>query len=386
MPNTTDALDRLRDHDPARTMSALSSNEREAIRSRIVASPTAAFRSRRATRPIRARLRHGRVLIALAVALVGGGVATAAILDQGTTRTVAAGLSCISGTSGRTAKVDAYNVPQNGDSPTAACAPVIGVPASTLIACAKSVEGVVVFEANSDPVDQCKSLGLTPLPTDYTAAITQIHALEQALTVDYDQADCISPGQLAQDADADLQRLGFTGWHAVIDKASAAHAAFGGPCGEFPATGSSISTADAALNASNQTVIIEIGASRSILRLAESTTEPISDASGNECYTLAGAQQLVRNMLDKATGRTVAVEFAVTKELPYTTLMGGGGNGAYADGRQHYYDQGCTVVTGLGTASDGHTFQVALENKAGPSDPNNLSPPASAYQPNLSNS
>ncbi len=361
MPDRTDALDRLRDHDPARTMAPLSIDQREAIRDRILANRTAP-RARRDARPLRAVIRRGRVLIAFSV-LVGGGVATAAILDQGTTTTAAAGLSCISGTSGDTATSDAYNVPQNGDSPTAACAPVIGVPASMLVACAKPVEGVVVLEANSDPVDQCKSLGLTPLPSGYTAAITEIHALQHALMADYDQSDCISPSQLAQDANADLQRLGFTGWHAVIDGATTAE--FAGPCGEFPATGASLSTADAALNASNRTVMIEIGASRSILRLAESTIEPTIDASGNQCYTLSGAQQLVHGMLDKAAGRTVPVEFAVTKEQPYATAMGGSGRRATADGRQVYYDQGCTIISSLGTASDGQTFLVKLQNNAG---------------------
>ncbi|MGH2865578.1 MAG: hypothetical protein ACRDJX_10080 [Solirubrobacteraceae bacterium] len=315
--------------------------------------------------------------------LVGGGVATAAILDQGTTTLVAHGLSCISATNSGTATSQTYNVPQNGESPTAACAPVIGVSASTLIACAKPNEGVVVFEANSDPADQCKSLGFAPLPTDYAAAITKIHELQQALTADYDRSDCISPSRLAQDANADLQRLGFSGWKTVTDTVGGAGQQYAGPCGDFPATGASISTADAALNASNHTVMIETGAPRLILQLAESVVEPAIDASGNQCYTLAGAQQLVRDMLDKTAGRTVPVEFAVTKEEPYTTTMGGSGRGPTAHGRQHYYDQGCTIVSSVGTAPDGQTFLVLLQNNAGPLIPNGQPPRASAYQSNL---
>jgi hypothetical protein len=332
------------------------------------------------------------VIAALAVALVGGGAATAAILDQGTTTLVADGLSCISGTNNDSN--GAYNVAQNGGSPTAACAAVIGRPASALVACVKPIEGVVVFEADSDPGDQCKSLGLAPLPSDYPAAITQIHALEHALTADYNQADCVPPSQLAQDANADLQRLGFIGWHAVIDRSSATGAEFAGPCGEFPATGSSISTADAAFEARNQTVTIEIGAPHSILQLAESTTEPMINASGDQCYTLAGAQQLVRNMLDKAAGHTVPVKFAVTKEPPNTNALGGSGSGATADGRQTYYDRGCTIVASTGTASDGQTFMVLLENNTGaPADNTGTSAdpgsawgaPASAFQSDLTN-
>ncbi len=389
MPNTSDPLDRLRDHDPARAMSPLSTTEREAIRDQILANHSAP-RSRRAARPLRPTLRRGRVLLAVGVVLAGGGAATAAILGQGTTTLVAHGLSCMSGTN-NDASSGAYDVQQNGDSPTAACAPVIGVPASTLVACAKPQAGIVVYEADSDPVDQCQSLGLSPLPKDYTAAVAQIDALKQALTADYNQSDCISPSQLAQDANADLQRLGFTAWHAVIDTAGAAGAEFAGPCGEFPANGASISTADAALDATNQTVMIEIGASRSILQLAESTTEPTIDASGEQCYTLSGAQQLVRDMLDKAAGRTVPVKFAVTKEQPGSTAMDGDGSAA-TDGRQQQYNQGCTIVSGLGTASDGQTFLVLLQNNAGapftngtPSNPTPQGAPISAFQSDLTN-
>jgi hypothetical protein len=392
MPNITDALDRLRDHDPAVGPSSLSTAERDQIRERIVAvsstepsAPTLARPARR--RRLGTTVRRGRVIAAFAVVLVGGGVATAAILDQGTTTLVARGLSCISGTN-NDAKSDAYNVPQNGNSPMGACAPVIGVSASTLIACADSKAGVIVYEADSDPVDQCKSLGLAPLPSDYTAVITQIHALEGALTADYDHADCISPNQLARDANADLQRLGFTGWQAVIDTRSAAGQEYAGPCGEFPATGASISAADAALDATNHTVMIEIGAPRSTLQLAENVSGQALDASGDQCYTLAGAQQLVSDMLDKAAGHTVPVKFAVTQEPAGSNAMGGSGNGATGDGRQTYYNQGCTIVSGFGTASDGQTFLVLLWNSAGapagntnPQGP--LGPAASAFQSDL---
>jgi hypothetical protein len=348
-----------------------------------IATHTPARRSRQ--RRLRATLRRGRVLVAFGVVLVGGGVATAAILDQGTTTTVAAGLSCVSGTSGNNATSFASDVSQNGNSPTVACASEMGVPAATLIACAKPVEGVVVFESSSDPVDQCKSLGLAPLPTGYSTSVTQIHALQQALTADYNRSDCIPPSQLAQDADTDLRRLGFVGWHAVIETGREAERDFDGPCGEFTATGLSVSGVFVGLNPSNQTVMIQNGPPRSIMHLAESVTVPAMDASGNQCYTLSGAQRLVRDMLDKTAGRLVPVEFAVTKEAPNTTLMGGSGSGAYAHGRQSYYDKGCTVLSGLGTASDGQTFLATLQNTAGTAIPDNAPPPASAYQSELTN-
>lgn len=309
----------------------------------------------------RRRLPHWlsrRIAVGLSVLVVGGGAATAAtLIDQGTTTLVAHGLSCMSGTNN---DVDgAYNVTQNGASPTDACATLIGVPAARLVACANTKAGVVVYKSDGNP-NQCQSLGLTPLPTDYTAAVGQVHALERALTTDYNKTDCMTPQQLAQDADSDLQRLGFVGWHAVIDTSSAAGAEYAGPCGEFPATGASISTADAALDASNHTVMIEIGATRSVLHLAEHTDGPMLAASGQRCYTLATAQQLVHNTLNAAAGHTIPVKFAVAQEPPNTQTI---------DARQHYYDQGCTIVAGFGTGSDGQTFLVVLENKAGSPQP-----------------
>jgi hypothetical protein len=378
MPDITDALDRLQNHNPAENLSPLSTNERDQIRERIItASPPVPSRPARQRR-LRTTLLRGRVIAAFAVVLVGGGAATAAVLDQSTTTLVANGLTCVSGTTYTDASVSASDVVQSGDSPAAKCAPLIGAPAAQLVACAKPGVAAVVFEANSDPAEQCSSLGLSPLPTDYNSAVTQVDALRQALTADYDAADCVPPKQLVHEADADLRRFGFTDWHAVIETQ---RMGYPGSCGQYPTEGSPISTADAALDAGSRTVMIEIGAPRSTLQLAERVLETMINASGNQCYTLGGAQLLVRNMLDKAAGHTVPVKFALTKELPNTTMYGGLGG----DGRQQQYNQGCTVVIRLGTASDGQTFQVVLQNNTGPLDPNNRPLPASAYQPDLTN-
>lgn len=305
------------------------------------------------------RWMSSRMALGLGVLVLGAGAATAAtLIDQGTTTLVAGGLECISGTNNDVGPYFATGL-QHGDSPTSACATLLSVPAGRLVACAKSAAGVVVYESSGDP-DQCQSLGLTPLPADYTAAVGQVHALQQALAADYNKADCVPPQQLAQDADSDLQRLGFAGWHAAIDRSSAATDEYGGPCGQFPALGGSISSPVAALEADHRTVMIEIGASASTLQLAERVVTPAVAASGERCYTLATAQQLVHNMLNTAAGHTVPVKFAVAREQsgPQALL-----------GRQQYYDQGCTVISGIGTASDGQTFLVVLENKTGPAPP-----------------
>ncbi len=135
----------------------------------------------------------------------------------------------------------AYNVAQSGQRPTTACAKVVGVPAAKLVACVARLQGVVVYESDGD-TDQCKSLGLAPLPADYASANARVHSLQQALTSDYGRSDCMSPQQLAREANADLQRLGFVGWRAVIDTRDASTQDYAGrvatsprPVGRSPA-------------------------------------------------------------------------------------------------------------------------------------------------------
>jgi len=303
--------------------------------------------------------------------MVGGGIAGARIIDQSATTLVAHGLSCYSGT-GNAASA-AYNVPQNGQSPTAACATEMGVPAAKLVACANPKIGVVVYESSRDP-NQCKSLGLAPLPRNFAAASTQVHALQQALAADYSRADCTPPQQLVQEAQADLQRLGFAGWKAVVGTSTAFNVQYAGPCGDFPGTGSAISNVGSALDATNHTVMILSGAPGSIQRLAQRTFTPAQTATGRRCYTLADAQQLVHHLLDTAAGRTVPVKFALTQEERGAQISDGG--------RQQYYNQGCTIVVDFGTASDGQTFLVLLQNKAGAPLYDGAAPD-SAYEPTL---
>lgn len=362
MPELFDALDQLREHDPARELAPISALDSEAIRERIVASgstqPQVPAKTHR-RKGFRNSSRRARIMVALAALLIGGGVATAAIRGQSTKQIVAAGLGCV----WNQGSDSAWDVAQNGDSPTAACAPVTGVPASELVACASERGGgIVVYQKNGDRADQCKSHGLESLPANYHSTIIQVHALEKALTADYNKSDCVAPQQLAKEANGDLARLGFTGWRAVIDWGGAAGMDEMGHCGQFPLSGTSISDAAAAV-ATNGTVRIEIGEPRSILRLQMSTVWPIINGSGDRCYTLAGAQQMVRSVLDKAAGRTVPVKFAVTREQAGAVVADGLGSSR----PQTRYDQGCTIVGGTGTAFD--ALWVQLLNKAGRPSP-----------------
>jgi hypothetical protein len=267
----------------------------------------------------------------------------------------------------------AYDVPQNGETPVAACSPVIDVPAAKLVACANQRAGVIVYESDGS-ANQCESLHLSPLPVGYATANARVHALDIALARAYDRHSCTKPPELAREADAALRRLGFTGWRAQIDTRDAARQSFAGPCGEYPSSGNAISDSAAALNAADHTIMIEIGASRAIQQLVDRTQMRTLEASGKRCYTLASIQQMVRSVLDTAAHRLVPVKLASTQERPYTTAM---------LGRQRFYDQGCAIVVGFGTAIDGRTFLVQLADRYSPPSSPSGDVPHSAYRPVL---
>jgi alpha-D-ribose 1-methylphosphonate 5-triphosphate synthase subunit PhnH len=122
-------------------------------------------------------------------------------------------------------------------------------------------------------------------------------------------------------------------------------------------------------------VTILSGAPRSIRQLAARTFTALQAATGQRCYTLAAAQQLVHRLLNAAAGRAVPVNFALTQQergAQFTDVE-----------RQRYYDQGCTVVVDVSTASDGQTFLVLLQNKAGTPLKDGAAVPDSAYEPRL---
>jgi hypothetical protein len=321
-------------------------------------SATEADRARAGGRAPRRSILHlprfdRRLFAALAVVLVGGGAATAALLQPNPTTTLAAhGLACISGTDNG-APSDAYNVPQHGQSPTVACSPVIGVPASRLIACADPKIGAIVYESNGS-ADQCETLHLRPLPAGYASANANVYALEQDLQRAYDARNCTPLQELAREANRALVSLGFTGWHAVVQTTQPGAGGIAGPCGAYPGSGVAISDPASALNAGNHTVMIVPGVSRTVDHVLTIVEQPVVRASGRRCYSLGGLERMVAARLAAAGGRGLAIRFTVSREQQGTQAM---------FGRQHFYDEGCVIAVSVGTAVDGRSFVVALQDR-----------------------
>jgi hypothetical protein len=343
-------------------------------------SATQADRARTTHRaPRRSRIRRPRfdrrLLAVLAVVVVGGGAATAALLQPNPTTTLAAhGLACISGTD-NSAPSDAYNVPQHGQSPTVACSPVIGVPASRLIACADPKIGAVVYESNGS-ADQCETLHLRPLPAGYASANANVYALERKLQRAYDAHNCTPPQLLAREANRALASLGFTGWHAVVQTTPPGSGQIAGACGAYPGSGVAISDPASALNADNHTVMIVPGVSRTIDHVLTTVEQPLLRASGRRCYSLRGLEKMIAARLASAGGRGLAVRFAVSQEQRGTQAM---------FGRQHFYDEGCAITTSVGTAVDGRSFVAELQDRhAAPSNGGGLSSNTPQKAPGIS--
>jgi len=310
--------------------------------------------------------RRGWLVVALAV-LVLGGIAAAETL-RSSTNLAAGRISCISGTSNANAKVFSYDIEANGRTPQQACSPVMRRPAGRLVACDSARYGVVVYEASGRP-GQCGRLGIRVLPATYAAADAHVHRLIFALARLYRAQNCIAPATLAREVDATLARLGFPGWRAALQLSPARSST--GPCGQFPATGSSASDPAASLDNQHDIVMINNGAARSMDSVTGTVGYRLIVASGRRCYTLASIQRYVRRALAAAHS---PIEFASTAEQAGTQAM---------LGRQRYYDEGCAIVVGVGTAADGRTIQVQLQDRSSSPASASGNVPPSAYQPVL---
>src|SRR5437764_10348947 len=87
----------------------------------------------------------------------------------------------------------------------------MGVPAAKLIACAGGrYELVSVFYASGR--NQCRKLGLEPLPASYAPAQARVLELGRALVRLQASAFCVPAATFATGAQRVLQRLGWSGW------------------------------------------------------------------------------------------------------------------------------------------------------------------------------
>jgi hypothetical protein len=196
---------------------------------------------------------RGRLTVVLATLAVGG--AAYAATQQSETKLVTAGLACIGGRN-LNAPDGSYDVEPHGRSPQAACAQVMGVPASKLVACRDPHGYVIVFEADGRS-RQCRRLGLPPLQVaPFLVAAKRVDELARHLWRFKTTQRCIPFRTLQHRVQDVLTRLGWTGWHAVIERRSHGDPAGGGRCGMFEATGRYVSDPTASIDGQNDVVSI----------------------------------------------------------------------------------------------------------------------------------
>jgi hypothetical protein len=246
---------------------------------------------------------------------------------------------------------------------------VVGRPAAELVACDGGRYGIVVYYSAGRP-GQCASLGYRPLPSGYAVDDARVHQLVLALTRLYDSRGCMSPAALASGSDAVLRRLGFVGWRAQLELGPAAVRS--GPCGTFPGTGSSDSSAAAAVDShgyppgGHDLVIINRGPSRSMSSGLTRRNERLLTTSGSSCLTLmrarADTEALIPPHLRPAS-------FSVSREPSGVS---------FDEGRQARYEAGCTIFIDAGTNSSGRTVEVALENRHAAAAPSGSMSPSPA--------
>lgn len=336
-------------------------------------------------------LGHRRVSVVLVALVIGGGAVAVAETLQNSTALVTGGIVCYAGT-GMGASVQMYaNVEANGRSPEAACADVfrtdgpaaLGRPGVNLIACADPHGYVAVFRATG-VADQCQAEGMSALQArSYTVAQSSVDRLVRALNKIGASRTCMAPRLLAADVQHVLDRLGWSGWRAQLQRQPTGSGSSGASprsaptalhasssCGLFLGTGSSFSDPTASLDAGHRVVWIAAGPIPSLLALTGPLDRELLQASGQHCYTPAGALSLVRKALASAR---VQVKSALTQEPA-------GGGWAYA---QHAYDQGCTIVAAIAPAPYGRTVDAWLNSKSGPREPFGGGPSPSQFRSSL---
>lgn len=250
--------------------------------------------------PARRRFRLTRrryLAVALAALAVAGGSAAVAELLHDPVEIGFGAVGCFEGTQ-PDGNVAVITDPTK--SPVALCATSLhqtygrlGLEASDLIACSWQGHGIVVV-ARGDR-GSCQARGLAPVPAAYELGRRRAARL-QALAVDFERhAGCLPPDEFARRLTGELHRRGWTHWRAVAGGGE-------GPCGRVSvATGSSIvGWIAAAVDASARTITVK---AHPPLDLELALLQPGSpgvrlfDASGERCFTVAGLERHVREVL-----------------------------------------------------------------------------------------
>lgn len=312
--------------------------------------------------------RHPLLAFGLGLVLAGCGATAATLLTNNVTLLAARGLTCASGTSSK-APFEAFIEPAGLRPPTIACASVLHMRASRLIACASAQFGVVVYLRDGH-ADQCAESGMSALPVGYQRASDRLGVLIRDLNRLYATRNCFRPEALVAATQATLNTLGFRGWRAVWWRAGGTQSY---PCGQFPGSGARWSDAASALTGAPRarTVDVTSGPSRHVhVEMQEiNRLDPLA-ATGSHCYSLTGVESLVRRVVRSVAGPHVELLFAANAEPPNTDM---------GLGRQSRYEAGCATLVAADFAPSG-ALDVLIWQKGWPALRPGASVPQSAYR------
>jgi hypothetical protein len=318
---------------------------------------------------------RSRLLVGLAVLLVGGGVATAAtLLSQSTTVLVTHGLNCDYGPPNHDMG-QAVGVEEGTRTPTQACAAVERVPAAKLIGCASAKLGVVVYDRNGS-ASECESVGMAALPSGYARATKRVATLIDDLNRLQASQNCFTPSALVAATQSTLDTLDFRGWHVEISRPAGDTRAPAWRCAQYPASGLRYSDAASAVSYDysdrSRIVAVVSGPSRQVDRANQAINRRnLYERTGARCYSLSGIQALVRGAVLATFGARTPVTFAAAA-APRAT-------GALGLGRQARYAAGCAILVGYGpTPHGGFQAQIWQQRWPAPNPSNDF--PQSAYR------
>ena len=313
---------------------------------------------------------RGRVILALAALALAGGALAATLPSP--TRLAAGGVSCSEGISNTGRGPE--GVPLNGLSPVAAClrefrrerVAALTRPGVRFVACQQPGLLVHVMVADGRP-NQCRRLGLLPLPPGYSEATSRVALLQESLGRLQRGRDCIAPARFTSEIRGLLARLGFDGWRPEVGPSSPF--ASSGPCAQFPGSDTRPSDPYLALDPAHRVVMIGMGPPLSVERLRDVTEPRLISQSRSGCLSQRGAMTLARRELAHPGW---AVGFAVTRELA---------GQQFDPARQRRYGSGCTVIVTVLAVTATRTMDVWLNNRAAATLPQGqAAPPPRAYE------
>ncbi len=302
------------------------------------------------------RGRPWRLALVLALLVAGAAGAAQTLLSSPAQRAAINGIGCYEGTGDNASGAfDVY-----GPSPIAACRRIyraehsaLARPGVRLIACVGGQGPIaMVFKADGDP-NQCRRLGFSALPRTFATAAADVATLDRAILAAWRSADCIPPAALAQKLDGVLARLRWSGWHAVVAPSGAAV----GPCGNVGYDGNGAADPSGSLIASNHTLMVFSGSSRSMTALMEQLYPRLDAASAQRCYTVSALRRMAQAVV---AAHGLAVAFTDNR-LP--------AGGSFFDRRGARYDAGCAIIGDVGLAGDGRTVDVVINDRAAPLPP-----------------